>query len=297
MILLTNTTHKLQVITGAAVAACVIHASYVDYAAAGTTTPGSLNTTVSTATTSDVVAAPAASTYRNIKFVNVRNTNASTSNTITIQLTDGTVVVPIWQGVLQAGMSVQIDERGVVTVFSAGGIILGPQSSGSLYNASTASVSAGYASDTYLAGSGILIPTQRPRVGTRYRWTFDMTKTAAGTATPIITLRYGTNGGTTADGSLGTMTFSAGTAATDTGVFVVEAQYRSIGSGTSAVLAVTARLVSQPTTGLSSLIHAVSLVTSGHDSTTANTTIGLSFNGGTSFSGTNTQVQAEMANI
>src|SRR6266446_3421873 len=52
-----------------------------------------------------------------------------------------------------------------------------------LSNASVATVSAGYAADTYLAGSAIAIPAAGGwRVGTIYNCSFDMVKTAAGVA-------------------------------------------------------------------------------------------------------------------
>lgn len=298
MINLDTTLSTLQVVTGAAVANTVVHASHVDLTlATGAIVANADNTTISTAATTNVVPAPASGVTRNVKFLTVRNTNAATSNTITIQTTDGTNVVPLWFGILGPGMQVSINEFGQVTVFSAGGIQLGPLASGSLTNQSVTSVSAGFATDTYLAGSQILIPTQRPRIGTRLRVRFDMTKTAAGTATPIVTLRYGTLG-TTGDAALCTFTFGAGTAAADTGIFEVNAVYRSVGTGTTAVLQGICDLTSNlATTGMSSTIKAVANTSAGHDSTTANTYLGLSFNGGTSFSGTNTTVVTELINI
>ncbi len=299
MIILGHTTSKVQVVTGAAVAAIVSHASFIDInqSTLAVVAPDETNTSISTATTTDVVAAPASGYSRNLKFLNVRNTNASTSCAVTIQHTDGTTVAPLWYGILGPGMQVQINELAQVSVFSAGGILLGPLSSGSLFNASTSTVSAGYASDTYLAGSSILIPAQRPRVGTRYRCYFDMTKTAAGTATPIVTLRYGT-AGSVSDTALATFTFGAGTAAADTGIFYLDCIYRSVGSGTSAVIAGNVSLTSNlSTTGLSNAVKARVATSSSHDSTTANTYLGVSFNGGTSFSGTCTFVAAELLNL
>src|SRR4030095_11227808 len=50
-------------------------------------------------------------------------------------------------------------------------------------NFSTTTVAPGYATDTYLAGSAIAMPTGGFVAGSRYTCTFDMVKTAAGTAT------------------------------------------------------------------------------------------------------------------
>ena len=163
------------------------------------------------------------------------------------------------------------------------------------FNQSTAAQGAGFATDTYVTGSNITLPSSRPKVGTRYRCLISVSKTAAGTATPIIQLRYGTNG-TTADTSLCSFTFSAGTAATDVGVFEVIAVYRSVGAATAAVVQGHCTLTSQPTTGFSSLLKGVQTTSAGHDSTTANTILGVSVNGGTSASWTVQLVSATLEN-
>ena len=292
MYLLTSVSDLMQVVTSA-VGQVEVHASYVDNAS-GTITPGRTNTAdITTATTTTVVAAPGASTQRNVKTLNVRNNHATVTNLVTVLHTDGTNSHGIVQAQLLPGESLVLDENGDWSVYTAAGVI---KAAGTVmaYNSSTANQT-GFAADTYLTGSSILIPAQRPKIGTRFRAKFDMAKTAAGTAPPIVTLRYG-NAASTADTALLTFTFSAGTAATDTGVFEIEAVYRSVGSGTAAVLAGRCRLNSQPTTGLSSLLKAVAATSAGHDSTTSSY-LGVSFNGGASFSGTNVMVSAEMENI
>lgn len=168
-------------------------------------------------------------------------------------------------------------------------------------NGSVAAVSAAYAADTYLAGSALTIPTAGGwRVGTTIRWTFDMVKTAAGVATFIITLRMGTLG-TTGDAAIMTFTFAAGTAAVDTGQFDVIATFRTIGSGTSAVIQGIAKVVHHlAATGLVSTGASGSGIivgTSAGFNSTTQTIIGLSVNGGAAFSGTNTLVAADADNI
>lgn len=296
MIILASTSSKLQVITGSAVSTQQVHASWVDNNS-GTITPGATNTLITTATTTDIVAAPASSTYRNIKFISVRNSHASSSNAITIQHTDGTNVVVLWYGILLAGMMVNIDEQAKVTVFTAGGIAYAdPGMSGKYYNFSTANQGAGFASDTYVTGSNILIPAQRPRAGTIFTCEISASKTAASTATPIVYLRYGTNA-STADTALATHTFSAQTAATDQGKFRLVVLFRSVGSGTSAVVQSHCELISQPTTGFSSLLKGIWVTSSGFDSTTANTYLGVSINGGASAAWTVYQVISTLENI
>lgn len=294
MIILASTTDKIQVVTGSAVAACVMHASWVDNAS-GTITPGRSNQSISTVATTDLVAAPAASTYRNLKFLSVRNTNVSTNNTVTIQHTDGTTAVILWQGVLAAGMAVQINDSGLVTVFANGGMPLTPSPSNSLYNFSTASQATGFATDTYVTGSNIAIPSQRPRAGTIFQVRIAATKTAAGTATPIVVIRYG-NGASITDTALCTFTFGAGTAATDTGVFLVTGVYRTTGSGTIAIMQGSCQLDATPSAGFSSTSKAVVATSAGHDSTNSSF-LGVSINGGLSAVWTVTSVLAELSYI
>lgn len=101
MLLLASVTDKLQVVTAQAVNVDV-HASFMDYN--GTTvTPGRTNTKISTATTTDVVASPGASTTRNCKTLHISNIHASSAVTVTLNHTDGTNVVQIEQVTLLAG--------------------------------------------------------------------------------------------------------------------------------------------------------------------------------------------------
>lgn len=174
------------------------------------------------------------------------------------------------------------------------GIVIDPF----LTNASVASVAAAYAADTYLAGSAITIPTTGGwRAGYQYTCVFDMTKTGAGTATPIATIRMGT-AGTTSDTSIATITWAAGTGVIDTGLVQVNITFRTVGSGTTAVLQCMGQITHHlaatglTTTGASG-IGIILATSSGFNSTTSNT-IGISFNGGASFSGTNTLVQTKL---
>lgn len=161
-------------------------------------------------------------------------------------------------------------------------------------NASVSTPGAGFAADTYLVGSSIAIPP--PIVGSQYHVIFDVVKTAAGTATPIFNIRFGT-AGTTSDTSVCAFTFAAATAAVDSGIVEIWGNFRTVGSGTSAVVQ-----------GLASIRHALAATgitstgASGHgqiattgggfNSTTASSIIGLSVNGGTSAAWTITNVIA-----
>lgn len=163
-----------------------------------------------------------------------------------------------------------------------------------LSNHSTAAQGAGFATDTYLTGSNVAIPSGYPVVGTSYRLWFSVSKTAAGTATPILIVRYGT-AGSTADTARLTFTFGAGTAAVDRGILEVLATFRTVGSGTSAVLQGTARLTSNlTTTGLSNAVKALEVTSGGFDSTVASSIIGASYNGGASAAHTLQLVRSEL---
>jgi len=122
MLLLTSTSDKVQVITGSA-GTIKVRADWVDNVS-GTITPGRTNTaSIATATTTDVVAAPASSTQRNVKSLSVRNTDASVSNLITIQHTDGTTTEELWKGTLLSGEAVIFDQTGVFTLYDVNGAI------------------------------------------------------------------------------------------------------------------------------------------------------------------------------
>jgi len=166
-----------------------------------------------------------------------------------------------------------------------------------LANASVAGQT-GFAADTYLAGSNIVIPSAGDwSVGETYYCMFDMVKTAAGIAQFTITVRMGTLG-TTSDASILALTFGAGTAAIDDGTFEVWLTFRTVGTGTTAViqgqascrhaLAATG-LTNTGASGNGSIRGA----SSGFNSSTQ-TILGLSVNGGASFAGTNTLVQSQL---
>lgn len=166
-----------------------------------------------------------------------------------------------------------------------------------LFNASTANQT-GFAADTYVAGSNLTVPPALLRVGGTYYCSFDMVKTAAGTAATTVIIRFGT-AGTTADTARLTFTFGTGTAAIDTGVFEVWAHVRT--SGASGVMVGMCRCTHHlAATGLVSTGASgtgIILVTSGSfDMTVASSIIGISFNGGGSYVGTNTVVQSRLTN-
>lgn len=165
-----------------------------------------------------------------------------------------------------------------------------------LKNGAVSSVT-GYAADTYLVGSSIPLPSGIPLANSTYHTLFDVTKTGAGVAAAVLTLRFGTLG-TTGDAALCVFTFGAQTAVIDTGVFEVWATFRTVGAGTSAVVQGLAMLTHNlQITGLDSTgpmnFHLLPVTSSGFNSTVAASIIGLSVNGGASAAWTTTLVQTD----
>jgi hypothetical protein len=85
------------------------------------------------------------------------------------------------------------------------------------------------ATATYIAGSALALPAAGLVVGSCFRWTFSLAKTAAGVAASTVSVRIGT-AGTVADAAVLTFTKPVGTAVADEGKIVVEMVVRSIGA-------------------------------------------------------------------
>lgn len=108
MILLTSNSDKMRVVTTSA-ANIDVHASYMDYGSS-VVTPGRKNTAISSATTTDVVESPAASTNRNVKSINIRNRHASTPCTVTVVHTDGATAVELYKAALGPGAVLRYED-------------------------------------------------------------------------------------------------------------------------------------------------------------------------------------------
>lgn len=300
MLILSSTSDIIRIVTGSAVSTITVHASWVDNAS-GAITPGRTNTNITTAATTTIVASPGASTQRNVRSLMITNNNASSSCQVTVQHFDGTTSTDLMGVTLKAGENIVLGEDGEWRHHDFQGAEYTPSMSASiLFNNSSSTVSAAFNSDTYLAGSSILLPGGVNVAGLQYICEFDMVKTAAGTGAFTINIRFGT-AGTTADASICSMAFAAGTAAADTGKFTVVGTLRSAGSGTSAVMVGSAMcnhalastgLISTGASGTGQ----ITTVGAGFNSTTSSAYLGISINGGASFSGTNNYVQARLLN-
>jgi len=147
------------------------------------------------------------------------------------------------------------------------------------------------------SGSSCLIPDSKLQAKTKYYCLFQAVKTAAGTAGAIINIRFGTNG-STADTSRGTLTFSAQANGGADFVFEIVVTFRTVGSGTSAVIQTLGwNDIHYPGLATGALFEAEIATSGGFDSTVSNSIIGISVNGGASASWTIELVQSEIKNL
>ncbi len=121
-IFLADTDDTLRVVTASGVSTIHMYASWADITTSALT-PGSSTARVTTATTTVLVAAPAASTQRQIKGLTVRNNHASSSNVITVQFFDGTNPTELIQYTLLAGETLEWGEDDNFRVIDASGQI------------------------------------------------------------------------------------------------------------------------------------------------------------------------------
>jgi hypothetical protein len=165
-----------------------------------------------------------------------------------------------------------------------------------MFNSSVTSQSV-TTSDVYLTNSNVPVAAGDMKAKGQYRCIFDMTK-SAGTGAIVITVRVGT-AGAIGDPAILTFTFTAGTSVADSGTFEIIATWRTVGSGTSAVMQGICRANKNTATaaGLWGVANdsqtIVATTSSGFNSSTA-TSIGVSFNGSTAFAGTSTLLQATL---
>jgi hypothetical protein len=166
-------------------------------------------------------------------------------------------------------------------------------------NAAIAAQGAGFAADTYVTNSDILIPAFQLQAKSRIVWTISASKTAAGVAAPAYSIRIGALR-TIVDTARLVLNGPAQTAIADIGVLVIALTVRSVGvagviQGTAAWLHRGTVASSTGGTGFANDDGGVVEGTSAGFDTTAlgGQYIGLSINGGAAAAWTLTQVLAE----
>jgi len=283
MLLLAATTDKLQLVTSAAVTVDV-HASFVDRDTSNVITPGKQNTAITTATTTDIVAAPAANTVRNIQTLTIRNRGAAAQD-VTVVFDQNGTDYELHKATLLAGQAlIWLDGVGFVVI----GACPVPR------NQSTADQAVGASTTAALTGSALALAGVA--IGTRLRWLIGMTKTAAGTAAMSFDVRFGTNGNSS-DTSRLTFTGGTQTAAADAAGIGIEVLVRGPISSSCVVHGKMTLDHDLDATGFESKAHAVKQAASAaFDITTAGIQASLSITTGASHSFTIQQVVADREN-
>lgn len=106
----------------------------------------------------------------------------------------------------------------------------GKRHGGSVSNNSATASLAVSAADTYVTNSGILIPSYGMEAGQTYRWWLTATKTAAGTAAAIYTVRLGAAQATSDTSRLALTATTAQTAAVSSGLIQILVTVRNVGA-------------------------------------------------------------------
>lgn len=121
MLLLTSTSDAVRIVTSAATNV-EVHAAFADNNS-GNVSAGRLDTNITTATTTTIVAGPTTSTIqRNLRTCFIKNDHPTLSNSITINHTDGALTTTVWTGLLLAGESVVLNENADWVVYDSAGL-------------------------------------------------------------------------------------------------------------------------------------------------------------------------------
>jgi hypothetical protein len=286
VLLLVNTTDKISLISSAA-ATLDVHASIADNAT-GTITYDKQNTAITTATTTDIVAAPASGKVRNVRSLNIRNKHASLSCNVTVQYNQNGTLFELHATTLKPGELLSYVEGIGFFLYTTGALLT------TTYSTADQAIAA--ATTAYLTGSALVIPASRPiGVGTIFRWTVVQSKTAAGTGTGIWEVRFGT-GGSTSDTVRVTFTGAVQTAAADQARIDIDVIVRGP-IGASCIVNGSFSLAHNAAAAAGFLSPTLDVNSSAFDITTAGMIVGLSHQSGTGNVITVQQVTGQILNI
>lgn len=208
----------LSLITSAAGAVDVVP-SWVDIVVAtGVITPGGTPVAISTATTTTIVAAPAAGTVRNVKSVSVRNRSAA-SITVTVQVNVSAVLYEIRKVTLAPGDVLLYDEGCVLWQ------VFGERAASRSISLSDQLLSVA----TIVAVTGSVLDATNLKPGTILKWQLMLSKnTTAGVAAQLFGVHFGALGTSGDTVRLGTYSTGAQTAVVDTAEIDVTCVIRSV---------------------------------------------------------------------
>lgn len=185
MITLTNTTHILKLTTESATNVDVF-CSYADHTTAGAIL-GDQQTLITTATTTTILSAPASSTQRQVKLINIRNTSAST-NVVTVKKDISATEYDLFSVTLGNGEQLEyLDGKGWAVYANTGALKTSLNQGSSAINSSLTAVvlSSDVVNDnatpnTIADVTGLSFPVT---AGHTYSFEFRIPYTAAATAT------------------------------------------------------------------------------------------------------------------
>jgi hypothetical protein len=100
-------TDTLSIVTSST-SAIDVHASWLDNTS-NVVSVGRENTSITTATTTEVVAPPPSGTQRNVRTLYIRNRGV-TSNDVTVVHSDGDISVELYQQTLEPGAQLQYND-------------------------------------------------------------------------------------------------------------------------------------------------------------------------------------------
>jgi len=112
---------KLQLVTDVGTIDVEVQVSWVENNAGVMTPGGDPMASITSATTTDIVAVPGVSKQRAVTFISARNNHASTTVIVTVQETDGTNTVTLMKATLLAGEALVMDEVGCWTHYDVNG--------------------------------------------------------------------------------------------------------------------------------------------------------------------------------
>jgi hypothetical protein len=181
-------------------------------------------------------------------------------------------------------------ESTALTISATGLVTQGEQSR----NASTAAMAEGFAADTYVTGSNIRIPVGGMRVGQVYRWQIAVTKTAAGTAQAVYTVRVGTAGAIGDTARLAMTAAVAQTAAASSGIITVFAVVNGVAAASTGIIAGGVGVAASVGLGSGAAAVGSAFDNTALGSASAPNYVGLSINGGASAAWTISSVYAEL---
>lgn len=119
-LILEGSTDSLEMVTSST-ATTEYHVSWSNVTATALTTPGTTTGTVSSATTTTILAAPSASNWRYVRELTVYNTHASTSQDVTINIDRSATDRRQFKATLAAGESIKLKEDGSFGVYDSQG--------------------------------------------------------------------------------------------------------------------------------------------------------------------------------